>query len=499
MAMLCSIFRQFLFINLVLQVSSVVAASHSPVKFLPGFEGPLPFELETGYVGVGESEEVQLFYYFVKSENNPPEDPLLLWLTGGPGCSAFSALFYEIVPNHVLKLYVMREDRESTVFRVSTVPWELAHVGTEPTLVTQVSNIIFLDAPVGTGFSYATTSRASHSGDFQATHQAHEFLRKWLIDHPEFLSNPVYVGETPTLGLPSLSWFNTSQMGYLLGNPVTEKGTETTAQFRFAHGMALISDELYESLKTSCGDEYPFKYPINIQCIKDVQAFYKCISGIQIGQILEPVCGFGSLKPEDIFLSGRRYLIGKLRERRPEPSLSAFECRTDGYILAPYWANNATVQEALHIRKNTIREWQRCAMGLSYTPEIESSFEYHVTLSKKGYRSLIYSGDHDMIVAFFSTQAWIRSLNYSIVDDWRSWMVEGQVGGYTRTYSNQMTFATVKVKRNSSLHFRGGHTAPEYRPKSVLVCIKDGYLDSLCNQLPHLRAQIMTLSRNIPI
>ena len=34
--------------------------------------------------------------------------------------------------------------------------------------------------------------------------------------------------------------------GYLLGNPVTEKGTETTAQFRFAHGMALISDELYE-------------------------------------------------------------------------------------------------------------------------------------------------------------------------------------------------------------------------------------------------------------
>ncbi|ONK58785.1 uncharacterized protein A4U43_C09F16620 [Asparagus officinalis] len=73
-----------------------------------------------------------------------------------------------------------------------------------------------------------------------------------------------------------------------------------------------------------------------------------------------------------------------------------------------------------------------------------------------------YSGDHDMAVPFIGTQAWIRSLNYSIVDDWRSWHVDGQVAGYTRKYSHNLTFAIVK---------NAGHTAPEYQPKNCLIMI----------------------------
>ncbi|KAJ7958275.1 putative Serine carboxypeptidase [Quillaja saponaria] len=87
-----------LLLLLILQTCSQLVVSHSLVKFLPGFHGHLPFELETGYVGVGDSEDVQPFYYFIKSQRNPKNDPLMLWLTGGPGCSGLSPIMFEIGP-----------------------------------------------------------------------------------------------------------------------------------------------------------------------------------------------------------------------------------------------------------------------------------------------------------------------------------------------------------------------------------------------------------------
>lgn len=45
---------------------------------------------------MGEFEDVELFYYFVESQGDPESDSLILWQSGGPGCTGFSGLVYEI-------------------------------------------------------------------------------------------------------------------------------------------------------------------------------------------------------------------------------------------------------------------------------------------------------------------------------------------------------------------------------------------------------------------
>ncbi|CAI0393440.1 unnamed protein product [Linum tenue] len=302
---------------------------------------------------------------------------------------------------------------------------------------------------------------------------------QWLKEHEEFKSNPVYIGGDSYAGIPvpgialRISDENEQGLepainleGYLVGNGRANATIEDNSRIKFAHGMALISDELYESLRRSCGGEYYNVDPGNSECLKHVRDFKKCTSGLESAQILLPKCTYASPKPP-MMVPRRSRSLQELLELEAA-SLPRLGCPTFAYLLSKYWANDEGVQTALHVRKGTIGTWERCSSRLHYTTDVASSTEFHLQLARKGYRSLIYSGDHDMLVPYVGTLEWIRSLNFRIVEEWRHWLLNNQVAGYTRTYSdpryyNLMTFATVKG---------AGHTAPEYKPPECYAMFK---------------------------
>ncbi|KAH0464416.1 hypothetical protein IEQ34_007202 [Dendrobium chrysotoxum] len=421
----------------------LLASAAFKVTHLPGFlqESALPFHLETGYIEVDEVYGVELFYYFIESERNPSEDPLLLWLTGGPGCSGFCALVLEIGP---LKFISKRYN--------GSLPNLVYH----PYSWTKISNIIFLDSPVGSGFSFSNHPQGYEIGDKSWSKHAIIFLRKWLIDHQQFLSNPLYIAGDSYAGKV------VPLVGYMIGNPMTGELIDFNARVPFAFGMGIISEELYQRIDENCkGEDYV--NPKSSPCASLLQIFEDFKSELMEEQILEPKCSFDAPKPKYTAGTRRSMIVQKSNTVLFWPRIPELKCRTYAYYLMYIWANSNIVQEALNVKKGTVKEWHRCNDGLNYIKDISSNLIYQVNITTSGYRALVYSSDHDMIVPFVGTKEWVKSLKFSITDRWRSWHVGGQVAGYTESYSNNLTFATVKG---------AGHTAPEYKAKECLAMFR---------------------------
>lgn len=56
--------------------------------------------------------------------------------------------------------------------------------------------------------------------------------------------------------------------------------------------------------------------------------------------------------------------------------------------------------------QGTVKHWLRCNYGISYTNDMPSSIKYHLYLSKKGYRSLIYRLDYSYLVNWRAYSGW---------------------------------------------------------------------------------------------
>lgn len=60
------------------------ASAVSPITNLPGLTDKINFTQYSGYITVDNVRGKNLFFWFVESQSNPTNDPVVLWMNGGP-------------------------------------------------------------------------------------------------------------------------------------------------------------------------------------------------------------------------------------------------------------------------------------------------------------------------------------------------------------------------------------------------------------------------------
>ncbi|KAF5238400.1 hypothetical protein FAUST_5457 [Fusarium austroamericanum] len=139
----------------------------------------------TGWLDIGNQH---LFFWYFESKNAPATDPLVLWLTGGPGGSSMLGLLQELGP------CLINEHGNGTVH--NPYGWNAN------------ANYIFVDQPAGVGFSYLDKDEPIPGNSFVAADSMHKFMQLFttkvfpdLANRPFHISGESYGGHyIPILG-----------------------------------------------------------------------------------------------------------------------------------------------------------------------------------------------------------------------------------------------------------------------------------------------------------
>ena len=99
-----------------------------------------------------------------ESRSDPINDPVILWMSGGPGCSSQLALFAENGP------YIVNDDLS---LELNPHSWNTN------------ATVIWIDQPVGTGFSYSDKPFQKNHNEEGVSEDVYNFLVGLLFNKYE--------------------------------------------------------------------------------------------------------------------------------------------------------------------------------------------------------------------------------------------------------------------------------------------------------------------------
>jgi len=245
--------------------------------------------------------------------------------------------------------------------------------------------------------------------------------------------------------------------GILVGNGVTDEVFDGNAWLPFIYGHSFISDELNAAIYEECGSN--IWNATQQSCIDLLDDASDDVDALNIYNVYLD-CYLGGQKRDSKLYNSMHRVTSRARAAKSKNTSKNVggEVPCIDSQRAAEWINQDSVRTALNAISVSQQQWMICSDLINYTSIYTTVIPIHQELLQNGYRILIYSGDADMCVPNTGSEAWTDSLNLPLVDDWRPWFLNNQVGGYVRSYQG-LTYATIKG---------AGHMVPQYRPPQAL-------------------------------
>nr|GMD22487.1 serine carboxypeptidase II-2 [Ipomoea batatas]GMD87848.1 serine carboxypeptidase II-2 [Ipomoea batatas] len=414
---------------------------------LPGLGFNVSFEQYSGYVTVNQESGRALFYWFFEAVEDPSSKPIVLWLNGGPGCSSIAfGLGEEVGPFHV--------EKDGKTLYWNPYSWNLA------------ANLLFVDSPVGVGYSYSNTSSdILTNGDKRTAEDSLEFLLNWFERFPQYKGREFYITGESYAGhyVPQLSQVivkhnaNVKDVvinlkGFMVGNALTDDYHDHLGLFQFMWASGLISDQTFKQANLLC-DHQSFVHPSE-ECDKVLDTASDELGNIDTYSIFTPTCTESfSLMSRVLKRSDKK--VGLLRR--------IYDPCTERH--STIYFNLPEVQKALHVHTtNSSFQWVTCSDEVYdfWKDSPTTVLDVYQELISAGLRIWIFSGDTDAVIPVTSTRYSIDALKLPTVSPWRPWYDNGQVGGWTQEYEG-LTFVAVRG---------AGHEVPLHRPKLALTLVE---------------------------
>ncbi|MED6130854.1 Serine carboxypeptidase-like 31 [Stylosanthes scabra] len=301
---------------------------------------------------------------------------------------------------------------------------------------------------------------------FETTaNDAYNFLHNWFLKFPSYRTRTFYMAGESYAGkyVPELAELiydrnndpslHINLKGILLGNPETSDPEDRLGRVDYAWSHAVISDETYKKLRTSC--DFNSRSEGNKDCYDGYDEMYKQYDEIDIYSLYTSVCFASSNDQTSQTEMSRSF--GKMRRM-----MGGYDPCLDHYARAFY--NRGDVQKALHASDgHNLKNWSICNFHIydswNWNKSKASVIPIYRKLISGGLRIWVYSGDTDGRVPVLSTRYSLRILGLSITKTWRPWYHEKEVSGWYEEYEG-LTFAT----------FRGaGHSVPCFKPSNSLA------------------------------